>query len=304
MSKLKPKSQAFEELIAKAPVNSLQELLNYILQFYNFKSEPEKNFDPILQHHFAHLSLASAKIRQVLLAELNMVEKKEPFKCDFIDFELNQDKGEIAFFKHTVDVSTQLVSSTEPVPVGSYPELTVGPFVLDHLALAAFLDEKFKNKALKKYFTIKQTSDHLEFVITVKLLQKNINQSCELNFFGKLLLASKNLTVTVKFEGFVSTEDNGPAALFNNVSGNKVLHKKVLDSSIQGALENQSILVELSFIMERYLYAIKGMFGEADKIFEMIRLIAPLTKEGSVWDQSRALKNQLLDDIKNAKKGK
>lgn len=300
--KTKERAASFEDLISKAPVNSLQEVLNYILPFYNFKNAPEKSLDPLLSYHFNHLTLTFAKVRPVLLSELNVIEQLGNFKCVFLEFELGHGKGEKSFVRHTVDVSTQLVVASEAAKPGEHPEIT-GPLVIDHQSFHDFFEEKFKSKNLKKHFALKQRGGVFEFAFTVKLFQKTVNQSCEFNSIGKIDLKSKKITSLFRFEAYFSTEDSSLAQTTINTSGNRFLHKKTFDVEIS-SVDQPSILSEIGFLQDRYFYSIKGMCTEAEKVFEMIRLIAPITKEGTNWDQSRSLKNLLMEDIKNAKKGK
>jgi len=171
------KGVAFEYLVKNAPVNSLQEVLNCILPFYNFKLAPVSSLSAILQYHHNHFSILVHKKIPVILTQHNFVKSEGGFKCSYINVEVDPETGKRSQpKKFNIEVSTQAVISVEDAPQDLVKQFTPHEGVFKSETFDKWLNGHFTNPNVLRHYLTKSTPEEFVLVMTLKLNQKTVAQ--------------------------------------------------------------------------------------------------------------------------------
>jgi hypothetical protein len=171
------KSMAFDYLVKNAPVNSLQEVLNNILPFYNFKLAPDTSFGAILEYHHTHFTLLMHKKVPLILTPCNFIKSEGGFKCSYVNNEVDPETGKRGMpKKYNVEVSTQAVISVDDAPQDIVKQFTPHEGVFKTQTFDTWLNSHFTNPNVLKHYLAKNTTDEFVFVMTLKFYQKNFSQ--------------------------------------------------------------------------------------------------------------------------------
>lgn len=171
------KGLAFDYLVKNAPVNSLQEVLNSILPFYNFKLAPDISLSAIQEYHNNHFTLLLYKKIPLILTPHNFIKSEGGFKCSYINIEVDPETGKRSQpKKYNVEISTQAVISVEDAPQDLAKHFTPHEGVFKSQTFDTWLNAQFTNPNVLKHYLAKNTSEEFTLVMTLKLYQKNFLQ--------------------------------------------------------------------------------------------------------------------------------
>jgi hypothetical protein len=171
------KGIAFDYLVKNAPVNSLQEVLNNILSFFNFKLVPDSCLSAIQHYHHSHLTLMVHKRIPIILSAHNFLKNEGGFKCSYINIEVDPETNKRGKpKKYNIEISTQAVISIEDVPEEVGKSFTPHQGVFNFEIFDPWLNSFFPTPTLQKHSFAKNTPDTFVLVLTLKLFQKPISQ--------------------------------------------------------------------------------------------------------------------------------